>query len=95
METSTIIVLAIVVVCIILVSFNRYHHRHHHYNLDKLEPIIRQILQVQPEKMMKRDDFISALEHKYNCPKKEALWLMGYANEHGIIKYDDKWVELS
>lgn len=95
MKTSTIIVLLVVVLCIIIVVVNRYHHRHHHYNVDKLDQTIKDILHVQPEKMMKRSDFIIALEHTYNCPKKEALWLMGYANEHDIIKYDEQWVELN
>lgn len=92
---STVIILLIVIVCIVIVSANRYHHRHHHYKVDKLEQTMKDILNVQPGKMMKCDSFIVALEHKYNCSKKEALWLMGYAKEHGIIKYDDKWVEIA
>lgn len=95
MNTSTIVILLIVVVCLALVVFNRYHHRHHHYNVNKLEPAIKEILTVQPEKMMKREDFLKALQHRANCSNKEALWLLGYAKEHGIVKYDDKWVELS
>lgn len=44
--------------------------------------------------MMKREDFLDALQRKTNCPTKEAHWLMGYAKEHGLIVADDKWVEL-
>lgn len=94
MNTSTIVILVIVVVCVALVFFNRYHHRQHHYHVDKLGQTAKDILQAQPEKMMKRQDFLVALQHRYNCPGKEALWLLGYAKEHGIIKADDKWVEL-
>lgn len=94
MSTSTIIILAIVVVCLAIVFINRYHHNHLHYNVDDLEKTVKDILQVQPEKMMPRKDFITALQRRYNCPMKEALWLQGHAKELGIIKYDDKWVEL-
>lgn len=94
MNTSTIIILVIVVVCLCIVAVNRYHHRQHHYHVDKLEQTIKDILNVQPEKMMKRHDFLVALQHKYNCPGKEALWLLGYAKEHGLITADDQWVEL-
>lgn len=94
MKTSTVVILIVVIVCLIIVVVNRYHHRRHHYNVDKLEQTVKDILQVQPEKMMNRADFIVALEHRFNCPKKEALWLLGYAKEHGLIKYDGKWIEL-
>lgn len=94
MKTSTIIILAIVIVCLAIVAFNRYHHRQHHYNVDKLGQTVKDILTVQPEKMMKRNDFILALQRHYNCHRKEALWLVGYAKEHGLIKGDDKWVEM-
>lgn len=94
MNTSTIAIIVIVVVCLCLVAFNRYHHRHHHYHVDKLEETVKDILHTQPEKMMSRQAFLAALQHRYNCPGKEALWLLGYAKEHNIIKADDKWVEL-
>lgn len=94
MKTSTIIILVVVMVCLALVAFNRYHHRNLHYNVDKLAQTVKDILSTQPEKMMKHNDFILALQHRYNCHRKEALWLIGYAKEHGLIKSDDKWVEL-
>lgn len=94
MNTSTLIILLIVVVCLGLVVFNRYHHRHHHYNVEKLGQTVKDILTIQPEKMMKRRDFLVALQRKYNCASKEALWLFGYAKEHNLIKADDQWVEL-
>lgn len=94
MNTSTIVILVIVAVCLCLVVFNRYHHREHHYHVDKLDQTVKEILNVQPEKMMKRDDFIKALQHRFNCPTKEALWLFGYASHHDLIKADEKWVEL-
>lgn len=94
MNTSTLIILVIVVVCLVIVAFNRYHHREHHYNVDKLGQTVKDILTVQPEKMMRRREFIAALQQKYNCPGKEALWLFGYAKHHGLIKSDDQWVEM-
>ncbi len=94
METVTIVILAVVVICVAIVVVNRYHHRQHHYNVDKLAQTVKDILSVQPEKMMKRNDFIAALQRRYNCHRKEALWLLGYAKEHGLINYDDKWIEI-
>lgn len=94
MNTSTIAVIVVVVACVLIVASNRYHHRRHHYNVDKLDETVRGILTLQPDKVMKQKDFLVALQHRYNCPAKEALWLLGYAKEHNIIKADDKWVEL-
>ena len=94
MTTTTLTILVIIVVCVALVAFNRYHNKSHHYNTERLAGTVKDILSVQPEKMMKREDFLNALQRKTNCPTKEAHWLMGYAKEHGLIVADDKWVEL-
>lgn len=94
MKSATIVILVVVVVGLVLVALNRYHHSRHHYNVDKLAQFVKDVLATQPERMMRREDFVAALQCRYNCHRKEALWLMGYAREHNLIKADEKWVEL-
>ena len=55
--------------------------------------MVKNILSLQPDHIMLRADFVKALRDHYNCPNKEALWLLGRAKEKGFVKYDDKWVE--
>lgn len=73
MKTTTIVILAVVIICLVLVGVNRYHHRQHHFNTDDLRQVVKNILSLQPDHIMRRSDFLKALRDHYNRPEQGGI----------------------
>ena len=92
MSTSTIIILVVVVVCLAFVAYGYHHKKNHHYHIAGLQVAVDKIFSQAHAESMRRNDFLRALDRYYNCSRKESLYLLGYAREHGIVKTGEQVV---
>lgn len=93
MNLSTIILIVVVVAGLAIVVYNHYHKKHIRYHVEHLRDAVTKIFADSKVGQMGRQDFLLALQHSFNCSRKETYYLYGKAREAGFIRADEKTVE--
>ena len=93
METTNVVIIVTVTI-LILAVFNYLHKKHVRFNKDDLTIKIKAIFEEHKAETLPKQDFVFALKEKYDCSRKEALYLFGKACELHIVKYEDKQVTM-
>lgn len=93
METTNVVIIVAVTI-LILAVFNYLHKKHVRFNKEDLTIKIKSIFEEHKADTLPKHDFVFALKGKYDCSRKEALYLFGKACELSIVKYEDKQVSL-
>lgn len=92
MNVSTLIILIAVVICLALVVYRYHQKKNIRYHISGLQMAVDKIFTDTKGAGLTRNNFLRALSHYYNCSRKESLYLLGYAREHGIIKDDEQMI---
>lgn len=92
MNTTAIIVVVIVIVLVCtLISFRSRHK--YSYNKEQLKNTVDEIFAESGVQEIDRKAFLAELQHKFNCSRKEALYLYGAAHHLGYLNVKSHTVE--
>lgn len=86
-ELTLIIVVA--VLCLAIVLYRYHQKKNLRYHISSLQKAVDKIFSETKGAGLSQDNFMVGLIHYYDCSRKEAYYLLGYAQKHCIIKVDD------
>ncbi len=90
-QSNIIIVLVLVVIVAIVVSIY-LHKKHIHYNEADLQRAITTFFDKTGEDVAREKDVFRMIQKRYNCSRKDTLYLMGIARKKGFIEQDGEKV---
>lgn len=93
MDSTTIIIIVVIVVVLVgmLVSYRSRHK--YSYNPEQLKKAVDEIFAEAGKNEIDRKPFLEDLRHKFDCTRKEALYLYGAAHHLGYLKVKSHTVE--
>lgn len=88
--TSAYIIIAIAVVGALAIVISVYLHKKHvHYHEDDLKQTIDEFFDKLGDDSTSERAIWQAIQKKYNCSRKDTLYLVGLARKRGFIKQVD------
>ncbi len=90
-STVVIIIVIVVVLACMLVSYRSRHK--YHYSPEQLKKAVDEIFAEAGKDEVERKPFLEALRHKFDCTRKEALYLYGAAHHLGYLRVKSNSVE--
>lgn len=83
-------IIVIAALCLAMVLYRYHQKKNLRYHVDSLQKAVDKIFSEAKDPGLSRTNFLMGLIHYYDCSRKEAYYLLGYAQKHGIIKVDDQ-----
>ncbi len=90
-HSNIIIVLVLVIIIAIVVSIY-LHKKHIHYNEAELERSIIDFFDQRGDDVAREKDVLRMVQKKYNCSRKDTLYLMGIARKKGLITQEGNMI---
>lgn len=90
-STAIIIIVIVVALACMLVSYRSRHK--YHYSPEQLKKAVDEIFAEAGKDEIDRTPFLEALRHKFDCTRKEALYLYGAAHHKGYLNVKSHTVE--
>ena len=85
-------IIVVAALCLAMVLYRYHQKKNLRYHINSLQKAVDKIFSDTKEEGLTHTNFMVGLIHYYDCSRKEAYYLLGYAQKHGIIKVDDQMI---